>query len=185
MRNHHSEQNQFQCIYGRLTFVLRRDLRNHKPVPKGWFCCVHRSNMTKACWINMRYSVVSSDEAQNHCCCQTCREIFKCDMFAVWAAGRLNSSTRLFRRRETWFWSCKLVLVCAQKVHRNWEIQIEDLCFQTELKHLILSEPSQSVDTPSSSSSCSDRSSVSPAHSNTHGAAVCCRQELHWRTLDV
>lgn len=65
MRSHHSEQNQFQRTYGRLTYVLRRDLRNCKPVPKGWFCCVHRSNMTDACWINMRYSVLSSDEA--HC----------------------------------------------------------------------------------------------------------------------
>lgn len=166
MRNHHSEQNQFQCTYGRLTFVLRRDLRNCKPVPKGWFCCVHRSNMTKACWINMRYSVVSSDEAQNHCCCQTCRE-------------SLNATCLQCERPVGW----TRRHVCSKDVRLDSER--EDLCFQTELKHLILSEPSQSVDTPSSSSSCSDRSSVSPAHSNTHGAAVCCRQELHWRTLDV
>lgn len=51
-------------------------------------------------------------------------------------------------------------------VQKAWDLILDSETFQTELKHLILSEPSQSVDTPSSSSSCSDRSSVSPAHSN-------------------
>lgn len=149
MRNHHSEQNQFQCIYGRLTFVLRRDLRNHKPVPKGWFCCVHRSNMTDACWINMRYSVLSSDEA--HCV----------TVVVVKPAGKSLNATCLQCERPVG-WTRRHV--CSKDVRLDSER--EDLCFQTELKHLILSEPSQSVDTPSSSSSFSDRSSVSPAHSN-------------------